>query len=66
MTEYDKLKEPGTLFFRSWEKINGAQVFVNGYLLEPWDDKAQKEVQRGKNRKGAGRDWQADDEDPFP
>jgi hypothetical protein len=39
MTEYDKLKEPGTIFFRSWEKINGAQVFVNGYLLEPWEDK---------------------------
>lgn len=39
MTEYEKLKEPGTCFFRNWEKIKTAQVFVNGYLLEPADDK---------------------------
>lgn len=38
MTEYEKLKEPGTCFFRSWEKIYSAQVFVNGYLLEPAND----------------------------
>jgi hypothetical protein len=39
MTHYEKLKEPGICFFRNWEKLHSAQVFVNGYLLEPADDK---------------------------
>ena len=34
--------------------------------LEPWDDKAQKEVQRGKARQSASRDWHSDEEDPYP
>jgi replicative DNA helicase len=69
-------KKDGNIFVKLLKNRNGeANVTFKAdvkwpYLkfdsLEPWDDKAQKEVQRGKNRKGAGRDWQADDEDPFP
>lgn len=38
MNAYQTLKEPGLCFFRTWERMN-AHVFINGYLLEPWDDK---------------------------
>jgi replicative DNA helicase len=47
-------------------KVNIRWPFLRFDSLEPWDDKALKEVQRGKNRRSTTRDWQSDEEDPYP
>ena len=47
-------------------KVNIRWPFLRFDSLEPWDDKAIKEVQRGKDRRNTARDWQSDEEDPYP